>query len=334
MTLRADDTNPGLSTDDAKPAAQKQPSQRPRRSRFRRIAVAVSLALGLLAVIAVGLGIAQYVIQSRTARQGDQVKGPEVVVPSKQKGDEIEAPEKTRDPIELGLDRMRGALQHSQEHIRDYTAIVTLRQRQEDGTLTDEAMFLKVRNRKLDADGNLAVPFAVYMKYLAPQMKAGREVIWIEGENDGKLIGHEPGLLNVTRYHLPPDGLLAMAGQRYPVWDIGLERLIEKSVDHGAEEWKREQCEVEFIEAIVDGHSCTITQITHSTREPHNPFYMAQMFIDDKRKIPLRYVAHLWREAEGEDPPLDEEYNYQEVKLNVGLTDMDFDPDNPEYNYP
>jgi len=45
-------------------------------------------------------------------------------------------------------------------------------------------------------------------------------------------------------------------------------------------------------------------------------------------------VAYLWPEAEGEDPPVDEECNYQDVKLNVGLTDMDFDPDNPEYDYP
>jgi len=29
-----------------------------------------------------------------------------------------------------------------------------------------------------------------------------------------------------------------------------------------------------------------------------------------------------------------EEYIYQDVKLNPGLEDSAFDPDNPEYNYP
>jgi len=209
-----------------------------------------------------------------------------------------------------------------------------MRQRQEDGTLTNEVMFLKVRNRKFDEDGNLAVPFAVYMKYLQPTLKAGREVIWIEGANDGKLVGHEPGLLNLSRYNLPPDGLLAMAGQRYPITEIGLEKLIEKLAASGVEEQKHEQYDVEFINGTVDGHSCTIIQIARARKESHSTFYMGQMFIDDERNIPLRYVAYLWPEAAGEDPPLDEEYDYQDVKLNVGLTDMDFDPDNPEYDYP
>ena len=31
---------------------------------------------------------------------------------------------------------------------------------------------------------------------------------------------------------------------------------------------------------------------------------------------------------------LEEEYTSLDRKLNVGLTDMDFNPDNPEYKYP
>ena len=32
--------------------------------------------------------------------------------------------------------------------------------------------------------------------------------------------------------------------------------------------------------------------------------------------------------------PLLESYTYYDVKLNVGLTEDDFDPANPEYRYP
>ena len=331
MTLQQDETGVGPSMDDAQAATQKQP---PKRSRLRRIAIGASLALGLLVVTVIGLAIAQYMIQSRAATQGGDVKGLEVAIATNQKSKEIEVPEEPRHPIEPAIERAKECLQHSHRHISDYTAIATMRQRQEDGTLASEVTFLKVRDRKLDEEGSLVVPFAVYMKYLEPKLKAGREVIWVEGANDGKLIGHEPGLLNFTRYHLPPDGFLAMAGQRYPIWEIGLEKMIEKSIVHGEEERKDEQCEVEFIKGTVDGHSCTIHQIMHSEKKPQDTFYMAQMFIDDERHIPLRYVCYLWPEAEGEDPPVDEEYNYQDVKLNVGLTDVDFDPDNPEYNYP
>jgi len=125
-----------------------------------------------------------------------------------------------------------------------------------------------------------------------------------------------------------------MAGQRYSICEIGLERLVEQSVVSLGEERKHKQCDVEFIKGAVDGHSCTIYQIRLRERRPQHTFHMAQMFIDDERNIPLRYVAYLWPEADGEDLPLDEEYTYQDVKLNVGLTDMDFDPDNSEYNFP
>ncbi len=35
----------------------------------------------------------------------------------------------------------------------------------------------------------------------------------------------------------------------------------------------------------------------------------------------------------GGQPQLLEEYTYLNVKLNVGLTDADFDDKNPEYNF-
>ena len=35
-----------------------------------------------------------------------------------------------------------------------------------------------------------------------------------------------------------------------------------------------------------------------------------------------------WPETPGGEPPLEEEYTYLDVELNVGLKDSDFDPDN------
>ena len=43
-------------------------------------------------------------------------------------------------------------------------------------------------------------PFSVYMKFLAPENLKGQEVIYVEGANDGNLIGHAGS------------GLMALAG--------------------------------------------------------------------------------------------------------------------------
>jgi outer membrane lipoprotein-sorting protein len=55
--------------------------------------------------------------------------------------------------------------------------------------------------------------------------------------------------------------------------------------------------------------------------------------MDNEWKIPVRYAAFNWPEAQGSEPEVIEEYTYQNVKINVGLTDKDFDFTNPDYNF-
>ena len=49
---------------------------------------------------------------------------------------------------------------------------------------------------------------------------------------------------------------------------------------------------------------------------------------DDELQIPIRYESYDWPQKEGGQPVLLEEYTYTDLKVNVGLTDKDFDPDN------
>ena len=60
---------------------------------------------------------------------------------------------------------------------------------------------------------------------------------------------------------------------------------------------------------------------------------MARIFVDDKLQLPLRYSAYDWPDEEGGDLLLLEEYTYTDVKLNVGLTDWDFDHRNEKYRF-
>ena len=63
-------------------------------------------------------------------------------------------------------------------------------------------------------------------------------------------------------------------------------------------------------------------------------FTRLKCFIDKELNIPVRYAAYDWPAAPGEEPPLMEEYVYVNVKLNVGLSDEDFDPANQAYKFP
>jgi hypothetical protein len=195
-------------------------------------------------------------------------------------------------------------------------------------------MFAKIRNRK-SKDGKLETPFGVYMRFLKPAAVKGREVIWVENQNDGKLVAHEGGLLGLLTLKLKPDGPIAMTGQRYPITKIGLQILAEELIERGESQRKYGECEVRFARnAKVGQRSCTLIQVSHPHRREHFDFYRARIFIDDELNIPIRYAAWSWPKQPGGEPELLEEYSYLDLKINVGLKDSDFDHENPKYSYP
>ena len=62
-------------------------------------------------------------------------------------------------------------------------------------------------------------------------------------------------------------------------------------------------------------------------------FFLAQIYIDDERMIPIKYASFSWPKAPGGTPVLLEEYTYLDLAFNVGLTDLDFDQKNPAYKF-
>ncbi len=269
--------------------------------------------------------------------------------PSEQTADQPEQPEQPTMEELRGLAREILANLHS--HVNDYTATLVKRERI-GGRLGEEVRIqIKVRNPvaavdpAIDSPATTAVAekkavesmggMAAYLKFLEPRSMRGREVIWVDGVNDNKLIVHEAGFLNLMRVELAPHGKLAMLGNKYAITELGLLRLVEKlieKIDRGVD---LSQCSIATREdQMVGDRSCRIIQVTQPRSVPGADFYIAQVFIDNQWQIPLRYAAFLWPENAGEPPPLEEEYTYLDLQLNVGLTDLDFDPDNPAYDYP
>ena len=195
-------------------------------------------------------------------------------------------------------------------------------------------MFVKVRNRKME-NGRLATPLSVYLRFFKPESVKGREVIWVEGQNAGKIIAHETGFKNLLRVHLEPTGFIAMRNQRYPVTDIGLENLVVNLIETGKRDRKYGECDVQFFRNTkVGNRACTTIQVIHPVKRSHFDFYCARVYFDNELNLPIRYESWSWPPETGGRPVLQEEYTYTDVRVNVGLTYRDFDPDNAEYDYP
>lgn len=237
-------------------------------------------------------------------------------------------------PLGPVIDVARDILASIDSSIHDYTATMTSQVFVDEVLQPEKYLFVKIRHEQKSEDGT-KIPFAAYTKFLKPQNAAGQEALWVEGENDGKLIAHAAGLLNLKRVYLDPNGAMAMKGNRYPIQDIGFRNLIAKIVDHADHDLHQPECQVTLTRGVdVNGRVCTMLEVTHAEQSPDVDFHLARFYLDDERNIPIAFEAYLWPAVEGGDPPLLEKYFYSDIQLNAGLTDADFDPANEEYNYP
>lgn len=226
-------------------------------------------------------------------------------------------------PLTPALNWAKQGLPHIQS-INDYQCRLYKRERV-DGQLGDyQMMFVKVRHR----------PFSVYMYFEGPANLRGQEVIYVDGRNEGKLQAHATGLKNVVgTVSLSPTGAMAMRGNRYPITELGVANLVQRLIQVGDHDSKYGECDVQFHKAKVGNRSCTCITVTHPTPRRNFLFHIARIFVDDELNIPIRYEAYDWPARQGGEPQLLEEYTYQNIKINNGFTDQDFDVANPKYGF-
>ena len=237
-------------------------------------------------------------------------------------------------PLDPALETARAGLARIRSDVRDYTGLFVKRERVNGKLLNTEFMKFKIRNERV-VDGK-KVPFSVYMRFLKPRDFRGRECIWVKGENGGKIIAHDnpskiTGRLTVR---LDPDGSFAMKGNRYPIYEAGIENLVVKLIEKASRDRAAGDCIVNYSDtAKINKRPCKMIELIHpEKREPYE-FYKAKVYIDKELDLPVRYVSWDWPATKGGKPRLLEEYTYVNLKVNVGLTDKDFDYKNADYDY-
>jgi hypothetical protein len=242
------------------------------------------------------------------------------------------------DPI---LEIARKALQNHLEKHQDYTAVLVKRENV-GGKLTPECkMAMKLKYGVPNQETGPERPVSVYLKSLEPKSQAGREVIWVQGRNDNKLTAHEAGLLGMVSVDLKPESRLAMIGNRYPITEIGIEKLLRKLIERGERDRNSGPATVRTTENTeMNGRQCCLMEIVHESptavldgKTVEFEFHLAQIYIDQEQRIPLKYASFGWPKKPDGAPELLEEYSYVDLKFNVGLTEKDFDSKNPAYRF-
>lgn len=236
-------------------------------------------------------------------------------------------------PLDEVLELAKKSLEHMRKSVDDYSGTMLKRERINGKLGSEVVLEFKIRSRKTTHGSER--PISVYLNFLEPSSARGREVIWVEGARDNKLVAHEGGFKNLLRLELDPTGTLAMIDNKYPITEIGLERMVEKLIEKGQRDRAFSPCDVQVLDdQKVGDQLCKMIQVTHANPDPKYDFHIAQVFIDTERLVPLRYAAFGFPKQPGQEPLLEEEYTYLKLNLNIGLSDVDFDPDNPKYNFP
>lgn len=217
--------------------------------------------------------------------------------------------------------------------IRDYTCTFIKRERIDGKVKGYHQIETKVRHRH--AEGDATTPFSVYMRFLAPSRVKDREVLFVEGSNDGKMLVRQGGRILPNLVHrLVPDSTFAMSESNYAINEFGMRSMIAGLIDVMVMDLAHDECDVSLTNGVeVKGRRCTHFRVTHPIQRPYFRYHLAEVYLDEELQVPIYYAAYTWPREAGGAPKLLEEFAYKNIKLNVGLSNADFQRSNADYGF-
>ena len=211
------------------------------------------------------------------------------------------------------------------ENVQTYTCQLIKRERI--GGILQAYQYADVHVRCANhTTGRGSVPLSVLIKFRGPSKLKGRLVLFTEGENEGQAWVRKGGvgLFKNVELRVDPLGDAARRESRYPITDIGFDRIMQRLIDLAHKDLradpKARNTTVKYFEnAKLKDRSCTHIQVVHPVQSDDFEFYKASLYVDDELNVPVRLVVFDWPAAQDSRPRLVEEYNYMNLKLNVPL---------------
>lgn len=215
--------------------------------------------------------------------------------------------------------------------VRDYTGIIRKQELVGGDLLDEQVISIKCRHQ----------PFSVYLLWLAGDV--GREVLYVDGQNQNRMIAHDGGWKAcLPSFYLSTDSLLAMRDARYPVTSAGFMGLADTMLGIHRDDLVRScaaSCEVDR-NALFDGRSCYSFTTNYKSPAESRMYRKSITLIDREWNVPLSSQHYEWPTVatakSGEEldaSTLIESYSFTDVHWNAHLTDQDFQRTHPDYHF-
>lgn len=283
------------------------------------------LAISLV-LVAGAYGTAVSTNAAGPAKKPGKTKGPEKVA---RKTDDV-TPSVAKDVPRIVADNhpLKPCIAGAEESLaavkalKDYSTVL-FKQELVSTKLVNQTLMMKVRHE----------PFSVYLKFEQPH--AGREVIYVDGLNKGKLLVHETGFRALAgTLSFLPNSKEALAENRYPITQAGMGKMLEIVIAQWQADARYQEVTVKQVPGMKTGdQTCELFEVVHPQARDHFKFHKTRLFLDSDTKLPIRLEQYVWPEKEGGEPVLAEEYIFTQLKTNLSLTDIDFDKTNPAYQF-
>jgi outer membrane lipoprotein-sorting protein len=221
----------------------------------------------------------------------------------------------------MTLDQVEGvikSMQKAHDGISDYVTVLHQKQRFGDELSPEERILLKFKK-----------PFSVYMKWLDGKDQ-GREIIFIEGANDGKMWIHNGSFPDIT-FCLAPETCKSLSNGRHTVQEAGFGYIADRIARDIARAKSRPLDKVscwDYGQRQVLGEPSRCFELVTPPRK-ESGYYGHRAYICQSMRTGLLNKITVWDFRK----LLVEDFGFEKTKVNVGLTEKDFDPDNPDYGF-
>ncbi len=191
-------------------------------------------------------------------------------------------------------------------------------------------------NKKELVDGEILEERNILFKYMKPEhfyMKwtegksEGNESIYVKGKYDNQLVVHLGSFFGLITVSIDPRGGRALKHNRHAIMEAGLGHIINL-IDKNYYKAKNNQ-ELN-ITACGDSLLGKDKVFIYKAVFPKDKGYyghIIDIYFDCKFHLPIKITVYGWEKE------LLEDYQFHNLKLNAGLTEKDFDTENPEYDF-